>query len=237
MPMLRIAFVAAGVLAAGLVAGCGNPNSSTIQVTSQGIVVGNATVNASVHSSLVQASTAPPPPGGCVIWSFANCSGQLCGFLPGSTVQVTCYDPVLAEIPSDWTVLVATWSAPALSMSGNIVVEPISAYAIPPAYAPLVLDPGYSAYVLHLDQPNVALTDIQLHMEIDRGATLNACVKATLVTTADAMPVGSGPRMIVPTDTAGFDFTRFQAGDPHVFCIDAVGVAATAWGRLKTLFR
>jgi hypothetical protein len=74
-------------------------------------------------------------------------------------------------------------------------------------------------------------------MEIDRGATLNACVKATLVTTADAIPLGSGPRMVVPTDEAGFDFTRFRAGNPHVFCIDAVGVASTAWTRLKSMFR
>ena len=235
--MIRIALVATGALAAGLFVGCSNPNSSTIQIVAGGIVVGNATVNASVHSSIVQATTAPPPPGGCVLWNFANCSGSLCGFLPGQSVQVTCYDPVLAEIPSDWTISNATWSAPALSMSGNIVIEPISAYTIPPAYGPLVLDPGYSAYVLHLDQPNVALTDIQLHMEIDRGATLNACVKATLITTADALPVGSGPRMIVPADDAGFDFTAFTAGDPHVFCIDAVGIAATTWARLKAFFR
>ena len=116
------------------------------------------TLQGSVETLVLQAGT-----DGCVSWSTATgCSGSKCGLQPGTTIEVTCDDPILAEWPQEWTLLDATWSAPSLQASGSIVVEPATAYVVDPQHGGIVTDPGFSAYVMHLDVSDLPPTTLVL---------------------------------------------------------------------------
>jgi hypothetical protein len=189
-------------------------------------------VQGSVESLVLAAGT-----DGCVNWNTAaGCSGQLCDLTPGTTVQVTCDDPILAEWPDAWTLQSATWSAPALQAAGTIVVEPAASYAVHPQHGSIVTDTGFSAYVMHLDVASLAPAEIDLAAVFDRGTDLIDCVKGVRVTTVEVLP--AGVRFIVPADPAGLDFTALAAPDPHVYCVESpIAVDASSWSRVKCRYR
>ena len=184
---------------------------------------------------------------GCVSWSIDGCEGRVCGCQAGSQFKTTCKDPLLAEWPSAWTLTSATWSAPGLGLSGDILVTPASSWVLPPEFGVIVTDPGYSPWVMKLDTPgDLGPTVFELELVFDIGSPeIPGCLKGIdIATVEEVIPtVSDGPGrwgpFIVPTDPAmGVDFTLFHEGDPNVYCID-IGTPAeqSTWGRLKSNFR
>jgi hypothetical protein len=177
---------------------------------------------------------------GCVEWDIDGCQGRVCGCEPGSNFKVTCKDPLLAEWPDAWTLLSATWEAPLLGESGDILVWPAGDWYLPPEFGVIVTDPGYSAYVLKMDWPgDLGPTDFVFEFEFDVGDPLvEGCFKGLDIATVEYEPTFCQDSF-VPTDpTLGLDFTIFHEGDPNVFCIE--GTTSTdqgTWGQMKQLFQ
>jgi len=181
-----------------------------------------------------------PITGGCVVSD--TCRVNLCStlFPPTGSAKLTCDDPVLAEWPDGATLVSATWSAPALQVSGSILVEPAASYIVPPSTGPLITDPGHSAYVLSLDSGSLGPANFELTFvfDFDRDVDPIPCVKAVQVTTLEVLPIGSGPRFVLPAEDLGFDFTAIPLTDPHTFCLEeAVPVTHKRWSDVKRLFR
>src|SRR5262245_42257449 len=218
--------------------GCGlaYPGSVVVALAGGGGGSGSAevTVDGSVETLVLNVGT-----DGCVTWSTSSgCTGSLCNLIPGTVVQITCDDPILAEWHADWTLQSATWSAPSLQASGAIVVEPAANYVVPSSYGSIVTDAGSSAHVMHLDVASLARTSLLLVGLFDRGSRLVGCVKGVRVTTVETLPLGSGPRYLVPVDPVGLDFTALAAPDPHVYCIEApVPAEAPTWAQVKCRYR
>ncbi len=177
---------------------------------------------------------------GCVEWDIDGCTGRVCGCEPGSQFKVTCKDPLLAEWPDSWSLLSATWAAPDLGESGDVLVWPASDWFLPPEFGPITTDPGYSAYVLKLDWPgDIGPTNFVFEFVFDVGDPfIPGCFKGFDIATVE-YENSSCPNAIAPTDLSmGLDFTVFSEGDPNVFCIDdPTAVEQKTWGTLKSLFK
>ena len=184
---------------------------------------------------------------GCVIptWTWAECelSGGItptvCGFAPGADVTMTldCQDPLLAEWPTSWNVF-GLWSAPSVPASGSVLIEPASNFALPAGIGPIVCDPGMSAHVLSLDRllpPGTEVAVTLVHpIEPLRP---NACVKGVDVL---VITPPTGPRILVPTEGLGVDFTQIARPGAHSICIGPDTTTAAqrgSWGALKSLYR
>ncbi len=176
---------------------------------------------------------------GNISWDIEGCSGSA-QVMPGSTVLVSCNDPLLMEWPTCWTLTGATWSAPDLGLSGSIIVEPASAFYLDPMYGSIVTDPGYSAWVLNMDVLDIGPTRLLIDLIWDTaGCPVDGvCVKGLDVAIVDPILPPGQPRQIVPTEGLGVDFTVFSAPDMHVLCVDGgTPTLESTWGWLKSLYR
>ena len=179
---------------------------------------------------------------GCLLFNdLPECPAfRICGFIPGELylANVACSDPVLMEWPDDWNLLGAGWATTSGSASGQILVEPASAYIVQPQFGAIVTDPGYSAHVLRLDTPNLAPTEVKMTFFFEQGILEAACVKGVLITTVE-VPRDS-TEFIVPAEAVGLDFTQLLESDPHVRCLDLsmpIQVQESSWGSLKAIYR
>jgi hypothetical protein len=176
---------------------------------------------------------------GHISWNIEGCSGSA-QVAPGSTVLVSCSDPLLMEWPTCWSLTNATWSAPDLGLSGVITAEPAGSYSLDPMYGSIVTDSGYSAWVLNMDVANIGPTRLIIEMDWDASgcAIDGVCIKALdVATVVPILPPGQ-PRQIVPTEGLGVDFTAFSSPDMHVLCVaGATPTENSTWGKLKVLYR
>ena len=176
---------------------------------------------------------------GRISWDIEGCAGSA-QVLPGSTVLVSCSDPLLMEWPSCWTLTGATWSAPDLGLSGSVIIEPAGAFVLDPIHGTIVTDAGYSAWVLNLDVLNIGPTRIILNLDWDTTGCVvdGVCVKGLDVAIVEPIAPPGQPRQIVPTEGLGVDFTAFTSPDMHVVCVDGpTPTLDSTWGKLKSLYR
>lgn len=176
---------------------------------------------------------------GNISWEIEGCSGSA-KVAPHSQVIVSCSDPLLMEWPDCWQLTSATWSAPDLGLSGAILVEPAGVFYIDPIHGPLVTDTGYSAWLMNMDIDNIGPTRLVLDLTFATpGCQVDgACVKALDVALVQPIYPPGQPRQLVPTEGLGLDFTVFQPGDFHVFCVeDETATEKATWGKVKSLYR
>ena len=165
--------------------------------------------------------------------------GAICGLVPGTVYRYNCSDPILAEWPDSWTLERANWSAPSVSASGTVLVEPGPAYVLPSQFGVLVTDPGYTAHVLRLDVDDVPPTVLELVFEFDFGSQPVGCVKGLDVTIVTPVVPALAPRFLIPTEGLSLNLTALVPPDPRVICGDlaTIGVEALPWSTIKRLFR
>jgi len=214
--------------------GCGGSISITLSRGDGASVTGTATVNGAKRTFQGVADNE-----GNISWDIEGCRGSA-RVMPGSTVIVSCTDPLLAEWPDCWTLVGATWEAPDLGLSGMILVEPAGAFYLDPIHGSIVTDPGYSAWVLNLDIDNIGPTTITTELLFDTSdcPTAPACLKGLDVALVVPIDPPGQPRQIVPTEGLGVDFTAFAEGDMHVVCLDgATPTSESSWGKIKSLYR
>jgi hypothetical protein len=204
------------------------------------IVAGTTATGSVVIDGEVKTFSGQVGSDGCVEWDIDGCAGRVCGCEPGSNFKVTCKDPLLAEWPDSWSLLSASWAAPDLGVSGDVLVWPAGDWYLPPEFGVIVPDPGYSAYVLKMDWPgDIGPTEFLFEFVFDVGdPVIPGCFKGLDIATIEYEATGC-PNAIAPTDPAlGLDFTVFGDGDPNVFCIDVTTPAEhETWGQLKQFFQ
>jgi hypothetical protein len=165
----------------------------------------------------------------------------LCGFTHHGvyTIVTRCGECIVAEWPDGWTLTSATWSAASVPASGQIVVAPALAFALPPSFGPIVTDAGMSAHVLRLDTDALpAHASVSASLRFQRGGAPGACVKALEVALITFAP--GGQQYLVPTEGLGTSFVALAAPDPHVLCVaadPATAASRASWGGLKAIYR
>lgn len=176
----------------------------------------------------------------CVVLNDSVCGfpgGEAvgCGLdVPASQVTVLCADPLLAQWPDSWTLTSATWSAPSVPASGNLVVEPAVGYLLPSG-ASIVTDPGSSAYVVRLDRnTDFGPADVDVVMTYDHGNDTEVVLKAVEVMVAELQLAGN-PKVIVPLGDPLIDFPNLPS--ENVIDIRTVAIEQSTWGRVKTWFK
>jgi hypothetical protein len=216
-----LAFPGIGVLIAGGGGGGGTDRVSANAQTQGAVISQNvAVVDHCVHA--------------------AACALDFCSPGLGATGQarVVCNGPLLAEWPDDAALISATWSAPSLQAVGNVVVEPATNYGVA-AGGPIVPDPGHTVYVLRLDNEGLPATSYSLTFvfDIDLDTHPAPCVKVVQATTLEVLPIGSGPRLLLPGEQLGFDFTVIPQADLHVYCLQqTIATKSLSWSEVKRRF-
>jgi hypothetical protein len=184
---------------------------------------------------------------GCLPAWLPNCgsgtgsatTGYPCTFAPGSTISVKYWedDPLFVEMPSSWHARgVSTWKNLATADSGLVIVIPGDALSPLGGGGPIVLDPGYSSWLVYMDRP--ASGDIQYSITFVHPLSDTACVKGMEV---GALYVSGYPAGILPA-TLGqtFDFTQLPAVAPNAICVGPLTTTPTrrgSWGELKMRYR
>ena len=157
------------------------------------------------------------------ICGFPGGEAVACGLdVPTGNIRVFCADPILAEWPSSWTLLSATWSAPSIPDSGAILVAPAASFVLPPG-AQIITDPGFSAHVLRLDlDADFGPADVSISMEFDHGNETEGCLKGLEVMVAEFQPPFTGG-IIVPLGDPVIDFPNLTSPE-NLLCLEPVGV-------------
>lgn len=176
----------------------------------------------------------------CVVLNDSICGfpgGEVlgCGLdVGGGTVQVFCADPLLAEWPDTWTLNTATWSAPSVPASGNLLVEPANMYQLPPG-STIITDPGYSSYLVRLDvDADFGPADVNFALEFDHGGDRDVVLKAVEVLVAEVQP--KPDKVLIPIGGSVIDFPNLppdnvlDVGNPSP-------VESSTWGRIKSRYK
>ncbi len=214
--------------------GCGQTFQVTLTRDGTASVTGSVQLEGAKRSFQGQADAE-----GNISWDIEGCSGSA-KVAPNSQVIVSCSDPLLMEWPDCWTLVSANWSAPDLGLAGAILVEPAANFYIDPIHGAIVTDAGYSAWLLNLDVPSIGPTALVLDLTFDtEGCDVDGvCLKGLDVALVEPFDPPGQARQLVPTEGLGLDFTVFQQGDYHVFCIEEETPTEKAtWGKLKSLYR
>lgn len=176
----------------------------------------------------------------CVVLNDSICGfpgGEVlgCGLdLPADSVHVFCADPILAQWPDAWTLLTATWSAPSVPASGNVLVEAAAAYLLPPGTG-IVTDPGHSAWVVRLDlDSDFGPADVDFEFVFDHGTDTDVVLKAVEVATAELRSFPDA-KILVPLGEQVIDFPNLPPD--NVLDLGATAVRSLSWGRVKSRFR
>lgn len=159
-----------------------------------------------------------------------------CGLdVPAGQVNVLCADPILAQWPNTWNLVSATWSAPSVPASGNVLVEPAFGYVLPSGSA-IITDPGYSAYIMRLDlDADFGPAAVDFSLLFDHGGDTDVVLKAVEVIVADHQ---SFPdlKILVPMGDPVVDFPNLPP--ENVIDVGAsLAVKKKTWGLWKSLFQ
>lgn len=128
--------------------------------------------------------------------------------IPGTEYEIDCSDPVILQIPKDWTITRATFTSDALS--GQLNVEEFTPFA--DFYqTPYVAEPGYKLIVLGFPYGTPeALYDIELEWHYDQlGTKTIKAVYAAAVHYVDPLN-GEVHMYFPPAAPAEYDFSKIQ---------------------------